>query len=141
MQKNSSRIHFTGMVSPEETTAYYRAGDMFVSSSQSETQGITYLEALSSGLPVICRKDPCVEGIVKRNENGFQYETYEEFRDEILKIAGDTAWRNFLSAGAVRTGLEFGAGQFGEKVCAVYAAALAGRRSRMKLCMKRAAAS
>ena len=141
LQKNSCRIHFTGMVSPEETTAYYRADDMFVSASRSETQGITYLEALSSGLPVICRKDPCVEGIVKGNENGFQYETYEEFRDEILKIAGDTAWRNFLSAGAVRTGLEFGAGQFGEKVCAVYAAALAGRRCRMKLCMKRAAAS
>ena len=34
LQKNSCRIHFTGMVSPEETTAYYRAGDMFVSASR-----------------------------------------------------------------------------------------------------------
>ena len=48
LQKNSCRIHFTGMVSPEETTAYYRAGDMFVSASRSETRGITYLEALSA---------------------------------------------------------------------------------------------
>lgn len=141
LQENSSHIHFTGMIAPEETTAYYRAGDFFVSASQSETQGITYLEALSSGLPVICRKDSCVEGIVKAGENGFQYETYEEFREECIKIIVDTAWRNFLSAGAVRTGQKFGAEQFGEKVCAVYAAALAGRRSHRKICMKRAAVS
>ena len=140
-QKNSSRIHFTGMATPEETAAYYRAADLFVSASQSETQGITYLEALSSGLPVVCRKDPCVEGIVKHKENGYQYETFEEFRDECLKITGDVDWKNFLSAGAVQTGLQFGARQFGEKVCGVYQAALAGRRSRIRIGFKGAAAS
>ena len=32
-QKNSVRIHFTGMASPDETAAYYRAADLFVSAS------------------------------------------------------------------------------------------------------------
>lgn len=61
-----------------------------------------------------------MEGIVKGNENGFQYETYEEFRDEILKIAGDTAWRNFLvrRSGPYRAGIRSGAVR-GKGMCCI----------------------
>lgn len=92
-------------------------------------------------MPVLCRKDPCVEGIVKNKENGYQYETFEEFSEACLKVTGDADWKNFLSAGAVRTGLDFGARQFGDKVCAVYQAALAGRRSRIRIGFKGSVAS
>lgn len=92
-----------------------------------KTQGITYLEALSSGLPVICRKDPCVEGIVKGNENGFQYETYEEFRDEILKIAGTRPGEISCPQERSAQGWNSERGSSGKRYVLYIAAALAGR--------------
>ena len=48
-------IIFIGMVKPEDVYKYYKISDMFVTASTSETQGLTYIEALSCGTPVICR--------------------------------------------------------------------------------------
>lgn len=37
------------MVAPGEVARYYALGDIFISSSQSETQGLTYIEAMAAG--------------------------------------------------------------------------------------------
>ena len=50
-------VIFTGMIPHERIGEYYSAGDLFVNASVSETQGMTYGEALASGLPLLCRKD------------------------------------------------------------------------------------
>ena len=57
-------VIFTGMVSPEVVASYYPAGDLFISASTSETQGLTYAEALAAGLPLLCRKDECLRAVV-----------------------------------------------------------------------------
>ena len=44
------KVVFTGMIAPSETALYYKAADFFISASTSETQGLTYLEALASVL-------------------------------------------------------------------------------------------
>lgn len=53
----ADRVIFTDAVSPDKIPLYYQIGDVFLSALQSETQGLTYLEALASGLPLVCRKD------------------------------------------------------------------------------------
>lgn len=58
---------------------YYQAGDLFVSASTSETQGMTYGEALAAGVPLLCRKDSCLEGVVEMGKNGWQYDNLEQF--------------------------------------------------------------
>ena len=63
-------VIFTGMVPHGEVADDYRLGDLFVTASTSETQGLTYFEALAAGLPVLCRKDPCVDGVVENGVNG-----------------------------------------------------------------------
>ena len=70
---------YTGMVPHDEAPDYYRLGDIFVTASTSETQGLTYFEALAAGLPVLCLRDSCVEGVVEDGVNGWQYETGEAF--------------------------------------------------------------
>jgi len=72
-------VVFTGMVAPEEVHTYYQLGDVFVSSSTSETQGLTYVEAAANGLPLLCRRDPCLDGVLVEGENGWEYEAEEEF--------------------------------------------------------------
>ena len=72
-------VIFTGMVPPEEVHIYYQLGDVFVSASTSETQGLTYLEAAANGLPLLCRRDPCLDGVLVEGQNGWEYEAEEEF--------------------------------------------------------------
>ncbi|MCQ4087914.1 glycosyltransferase family 4 protein [Saccharibacillus sp. JS10] len=73
-------IVFAGMVQPHEVGDYYQLGDVFVSASNSETQGLTYIEAMASGVPVLCRQDDCLKGVVDTGVNGWQYESFEQFQ-------------------------------------------------------------
>ena len=103
----SDRIVFAGMVSPNDVGKFYQLGDIFVSASTSETQGLTYIEAAANGLPLLCRYDECLENVIVRGENGYSYTTDEEFF---------TSLENLLSA-------EGGPSSFGrksEKIIAPY---------------------
>ena len=64
-------VVFGGMVDPKDVPVWYAAADLFLSASTSETQGLTYLEALAAGLPVICRADPCLKGVLTDGGNGY----------------------------------------------------------------------
>lgn len=97
------RIIFAGMVSPLEVSKYYRAGDLFVNASTSETQGLTYIEAMACEVPVLCRRDECLKDVIKQGENGFLYDTKEEF-DEILSLLKNNKdLRAKIAAGAYET--------------------------------------
>ncbi|WIV12364.1 glycosyltransferase family 4 protein [Proteiniborus sp. MB09-C3] len=80
------RIVFTGMVPPEEVPLYYSLANIFVTASTSETQGLTYIEALASGLPVVCRYDEAAEGLVINGTNGYMYNNKEEFKQSIKSL-------------------------------------------------------
>ena len=88
----TDRVIFTGMVQPSQVHIYYQLGDIFVSSSTSETQGLTYIEAAANGLPLLCRQDPCLDEVMERGENGFSYTNEEEFLAAIRAMAEDTEW-------------------------------------------------
>ncbi len=75
----SGRVIFAGAKPWDEIGAYYALGDVFVSASQSETQGLTYIEAMAAGLPVVAKKDDCLQNVLYNGKNGFSYETPEEF--------------------------------------------------------------
>lgn len=85
----TDQVMFTGMIPPEEVDRYYKLGDVFVCASSSETQGITYIEALACGLPALCRKDECLNQVVTDGYNGFQYENYQYFKMHLNYILED----------------------------------------------------
>lgn len=74
-----SQVIFTGMVPPGEVQNYYQLGDIFVSASTSETQGLTYIEAAANGLPLLCREDPCLRDVLQVGKNGYTYTDEAEF--------------------------------------------------------------
>lgn len=86
--KVTEHVIFTGMIAPEEVGHYYQAGDLFVSASTSETQGMTYAEALAGGIPLLCRRDDCLEQVVTDGENGWQYDDREDFFGRIREWKG-----------------------------------------------------
>ena len=116
----SDKIVFTGMVPPEEIPRYYRTADIFVNASTSETQGLTYLEALASGTPVICRDDPCVTDLVRPGENGFVYTEPDEFMTHIAKLLDHPEDRKAFETRALLSAEEHSDNRFVDRMESLY---------------------
>lgn len=116
----SDKIIFTGMVPPERVGEYYKCGDVFVSASTSETQGLTYVEALASGLPVICRKDKCLDDVIENKVNGVQFTDFEGYKKAMEKLACSTVLLESMSKNAVDSSRKFSCEAFGKRVENVY---------------------
>lgn len=67
----SDHVVFVGPVNPDTVPLYYALGDLFVSASITETQGLTFMEAMASSLLLFARYDQSLVGIIKDGENGF----------------------------------------------------------------------
>ena len=74
----TDKIIFTGPKPWDNIGLYYQLGDVFVSASQSETQGLTYIEAMAAGLPVVAKKDKCLDEILESGWNGYDFTDREE---------------------------------------------------------------
>ena len=88
------QLIFTGMISPEQVADYYAVGDIFISASNSETQGLTYMEAMASALPLLCRADDCLKDVITDGTNGLLYHTEEEFLHRFAQLKNDFLYRN-----------------------------------------------
>jgi 1,2-diacylglycerol 3-alpha-glucosyltransferase len=65
-----SRIRFTGSVAREELPPYYQAADLFLFSSETETQGLVLAEAHACGLPAVAVRASGVDEVVRDGETG-----------------------------------------------------------------------
>jgi 1,2-diacylglycerol 3-alpha-glucosyltransferase len=111
-------VVFAGMVPAEQVSDWYQLGDLFVSASTSETQGLTYVEALAAGVPALCRADPCLEGVILEGENGWEYQNQQEFLQK-LETAQTVNLRQ-MGRNARRHARNFSAVLFAERVEAIY---------------------
>ena len=111
---------FTGMVAPEEVHAYYQLGDIFVSASTSETQGLTYVEAAANGLPLLCRKDPCLDGVLVEGRNGWEYEAQEDFCEILDSILSNPEWCRAAGAQSEQIAASFDKSNFAEQIEDIY---------------------
>lgn len=84
--QHRKQMLFAGAKPWDEITHYYQVADVFVSASTSETQGLTYIEALASGLPVVAKKDPCLEGVLFEGVNGYEFEDEHSFSAGLDKV-------------------------------------------------------
>ncbi|MFB0920593.1 MAG: glycosyltransferase, partial [Oscillospiraceae bacterium] len=118
----NNAVVFAGMIPPEEITDYYHLGDLFVSASGSETQGLTYIEALASGLPALCRKDDCLSGVIENGWNGWQYENEGDFFEKLDCFLGSDKLRKAMSFNAAQTACtKYSSASFAQNVEQVYA--------------------
>ena len=119
--KVTEHVIFTGMIAPEEVGHYYQAGDLFVSASTSETQGMTYAEALAGGIPLLCRRDGCLEQVVTDGENGWQYDERKDFLGRIREWKGMSEdAKSRMQDKAVDSAEKFSSGNFAGRVEKIY---------------------
>lgn len=118
----TDKVRFTGMVEAVLVPVYYRLGDVFVCASSSETQGLTYLEAMACGLPQVVRHDECLRGVVQNGKNGYQFTTPEECAAHLDRLLGDETLRGRMAAHAAEYSARFSMEAFGEHAAACYEA-------------------
>jgi glycosyltransferase involved in cell wall biosynthesis len=66
----AGRIHFAGGMSREALAPFYRAADLFMFASETETQGLVLAEAHASGLPAVAVRASGVDEVVRGGETG-----------------------------------------------------------------------
>ncbi|AZN41112.1 glycosyltransferase family 4 protein [Paenibacillus albus] len=115
-----SHVVLSGMVDPEEVYKYYHLADIFVNASTSETQGLTYIEALSSGCPIVCRYDPCIDDVVEEGFNGFTYTSRHQFATYVDKLLRNDEFRIQMSINAASTARKYSGNVFANQIEDVY---------------------
>lgn len=113
-------VIFTGMVSPTEVQQYYQLADIFVCASVSETQGLTYIEAAANGLPLLCRQDNALRGIVMDGVNGYQYTSREDFLMKLDYICWSSKWRMQAGKNSEEIAETFDTEHFADRVENIY---------------------
>lgn len=114
------QVMFAGEKPWERIGLYYQLGDVFISASQSETQGLTFIEALAAGLPLIARADPCLDHVLDDGVNGFAFTDKSGFLSALeAALSNDTILQN-MSKAAIRSAETFTAEAFARSVEGVY---------------------
>lgn len=114
------QILFVGEKPWAEIGEYYQLGDVFISASQSETQGLTYIEALASGLPVVAKADSCLDGVLENNVNGFAFHDKQELQSSLDWILSNDLEKERLSHGAVKSVEKFSDVYFAKTIESIY---------------------
>ena len=69
-EQAKNKVIFTGKIPWTDVPKYYNLGDVFVNASITETQGLTFIEAMASSLPIVARYAPNLSEFIKNGENG-----------------------------------------------------------------------
>lgn len=115
-----SKVFFGGQKPWDQIANYYHMSDLFVTASQSETQGLTYIEALASGLPVIALDDLCLDGVVVNDLNGWRWSNPDELRQALSDLWPGSEKLGRMSEAASASAKQFTAENFAMRVENLY---------------------
>lgn len=82
----SKKVKFIGKVLNEDVYKYYLISDLFLNASISETQGLTFMEAMASSVPVLCRFDNNLVGVIDNNKTGFFFIDEQDFSEKLYFV-------------------------------------------------------
>ncbi len=118
-------VKFLGPVKPTDTPLYYQLGDLFVSASITETQGLTFMEAMASNVLLLARYDDTLLGTIQDEKNGFFFLDENDMAKKIEKIIAMSKKEKEAVREAAILGLEdYSLDKFYERVKKVYERAI-----------------
>ena len=123
-----NNIIFTGKVPWDDIPIYYQLANIFISASQSETQGLTIIEAMAASLPALCINDESFRDTVIDDLNGFLFQNKSDCQQIIINIMGNKKLLNSLQTGARNSAEMHSSKYFAEKVLDVYKIAINNRK-------------
>ena len=115
-------IIFTGPKPSQEVPTYYHLSNVFVSASVTETQGLTYIEAMASGIPAVARYDQNLENVIIDGVNGYFFKETNELVSILLNMMNSDCSK--MAREAYLHAMKFSSEVFYEKVIDVYKLAI-----------------
>ncbi len=117
----AGRTVFTGYLERSKLIDYYKAADLFVYGSKTETQGIVYSEALASGTPVVAVGEMGVLDVVKDGTTGLLLpEDETAFAEAAVELLHDPARLRRMGQAALRSAHEESAERSCEQLLKIY---------------------
>lgn len=95
------KVLFIGAKPWTEIGKYYQIGTVFCSASVSETQGLTFAEAMAGGIPVVAKRDESIENIIENNKTGLLFETEEDLTEKLYMLLNTPALQKRLSNASI----------------------------------------
>lgn len=86
----NDNVHFVGEINNDEVYKYYHSADIFVSTSNSESQGLTYIEAMAAGVKVVVSSSPYTEELLNNKSLGMTFDTPEGYIEKVLEYLNAT---------------------------------------------------
>ncbi len=111
-------VSFTGPQEPKVVPTCYHLSNVFASASLSETQGLTFIEAMASGIPALARRDKNLEDVIIDGRNGYFFEDENHLASIILRMMDEDC--SVICKQAYEDAMQYSSTIFGSKVLDVY---------------------
>lgn len=79
-------VRFVGEVNHSVVNQYYQMADLYVNASESETQGLTYLESIVNGCPVVAKHNDYLAEMIQSPFLGQLFHQDDEMSDTIIEM-------------------------------------------------------
>ncbi|MEG1008563.1 MAG: glycosyltransferase family 4 protein [Clostridia bacterium] len=113
-------VIFVGKINWEDIPKYYNIGDVFVNASLTETQGLTFIEAMASSLPIVCMYAKNLSEFITNNKNGLVVKKEIDFAKAIIQVlTNDNLKSNLIKNGLITAKLN-SSQIFGKKLEKIY---------------------
>ncbi|MBN1523139.1 MAG: glycosyltransferase [Spirochaetales bacterium] len=109
-------VVFAGYIPQKNIPLTYRASDFFITASTTETQGLSTIEAMATGLPLILRSDPVQKEVAGDSGNALFFDSEMELANAMEKIISNTTIQRQLASLAKKRSESFSLAQFGSRV-------------------------
>jgi 1,2-diacylglycerol 3-alpha-glucosyltransferase len=119
----ADRIHFMGRITGKKLAAAYKAADLFVFASLSETQGMVIAEAMGAETPVVALDANGVREVLRDGENGrmLPEDTSEAgFADAVMEALEDDEKRAAWRDASLKTAEKMDMPLLAEKLAGIY---------------------
>lgn len=118
--KLNKNVIFVGKVPWDEVPKYYQMADVFVTSSTTETQGLTVIEAMAASKPVVAIKDESFELVITDKQDGLFFTNEAEYQDLIYKLYKDEKYRQTIARQARISANNYSSEVYAKRVLEVY---------------------
>ncbi len=122
---NLNKVKCIGSVLNDLIVPYYQSADCFISASLTETQGLTFIEALASGNILFGADRQVLSDLLIENQNGYYFDDAKDLANKLVTFSKlDNQSKRLMQSFAKESVKKYSKQQFGQAIVHVYESVL-----------------